>query len=148
MECKYWDLGVRWDLDWVETHILRPGYVAVELGWSWGAILLTWMDVCVCVCVCVWGGGGGGGGGGDLHWDELRPGWMWDVNITPGLYNLDPPPSRWQITSIKVPKLHLSSTQYPCQCHPGLMSLQVLSHIHLGSCLNSKHVSSDFHHGP
>ena len=45
MECKYWVLGVRWDLDWVETHILRPGYVAVELGWSWGAILLTWMDV-------------------------------------------------------------------------------------------------------
>ena len=45
MECKYWVLGVRWDLDWVETHILRPGYVAVELGWSWGAIILTWMDV-------------------------------------------------------------------------------------------------------
>ena len=45
MECKYWDLGVRWDFDWVETHILKLGYVEVELGWSWEANLLTWMDV-------------------------------------------------------------------------------------------------------
>ena len=182
MECKYWVLAVRWGLDWVETHILRPGFVAVELGWSWGAILLTWMDVrhemdgCEMptswsgcnmnwiilghgwdVKRCMGGGGGGGGGGG--AWMQVRqdmngskthvmiPGWVFRldldgqemqffrsrmkvrrdldggethisrpalswvavwmdvrVNITPGLYDLDPTPSRWQITSVKVPK--------------------------------------------
>ena len=117
-------MEVRWYTDGVYTSILGFGFL-----WD-----VTWMEVRRIYR--------------DLHWDELRPGWMWDINIKPGLYNLDPPPSRWQITSIKVPKLHLSSTQYPYQCHPGLISLQVLSHIHLGSCLNSKHVSSDLHHGP
>ena len=114
----------KWDLN--VAKILLSRFV-----WNWD---VTWMEVRRIYR--------------DLHWDELRPGWMWDVNITPGLYNLDLPPSRWQVTFIKVPKLHLSSTQYPYQCHPGLISLQVLSHLHLGSRLNSIHVSSDFHHGP
>ena len=165
MECKYWVLGVRWGLDWAETHILRPGYVAVELGWaeeqfSWPGCMwdMKWMDVrCqhhdlvatwieefrdMDGCETVHGGGGGGGGGHGCRWGrtwmevpvthmthimipgwvsdwtwmntrcsfrdphegETWPGWRWDVHITPGLYNLDPPPSRWQITSIKVPK--------------------------------------------
>ena len=45
MEHKYWDLVVSWDLAWVESHILRSGYVEVELRLSGWAILLTWMDV-------------------------------------------------------------------------------------------------------
>ena len=108
MECKYWDLGVRWDLDWVETHILRPGYVAVELGWSWGAILLTWMDVRHEIDGCemptwpgckmiwrilghrsMWDGAWGLAKNwivmrqkcGILDWVTARPGWRWHVNL-------------------------------------------------------------------
>ena len=128
-------MQVRQDTNGSKIHIMIPGWVSDWIwmdticsfrdpredetwpGWRWDAYIETW--------------------------DELRSGWMWDVNITPGLYNLDPPPSRWQITSIKVPKLHLSSTQYPYQSHPDLISLHVLPHLHLGSCLNSIHVSSD-----
>ena len=75
MECKYWVLAVRWGLDWVETHILRPGYVAVELGWSWGAILLTWMDVRHemdgCEMPTSWPGC-------NMNWRILGHGWMWN----------------------------------------------------------------------
>ena len=75
MECKYWVLAVRWGLDWVETHILRPGFVAVELGWSWGAILLTWMDVRHemdgCEMPTSWSGC-------NMNWIILGHGWMWN----------------------------------------------------------------------
>ena len=90
-------MQVRQDMTGSKTHIMIPGCLRLDLdghemqfsgpAWRWD---MTWMEV-----RCIYW---------DLHWDELRPGWMWDVNITPGLYNLDQPPSRWQITSIKVPK--------------------------------------------
>ena len=58
-------MGVRWDLDWVKLHILIHGKVGIGLGWSWCAILVTWMEV-----TC------------DLEWGETPnsgPGWRWDV---------------------------------------------------------------------
>ena len=58
-------MGVRWDLDWVKLHILIHGKVGIGLGWSWCAILVTWMEV-----TC------------DLEWGETpnsAPGWRWDV---------------------------------------------------------------------
>ena len=38
-------VGLRWDLDWVEVHIMRPEYGEMGLGWSWDEIFWTWMDV-------------------------------------------------------------------------------------------------------
>ena len=93
MECKYWVLAVRWGLDWVETHILRPRFVAVELrsnsldldgcetwnGWMWDANIMawlqhelnnygTWMDVKRCM--------EGGMNGSKTH--VMIPGWVLD----------------------------------------------------------------------
>ena len=91
-------MGFRLDLDGHKMQFSGP-------AWRWD---VTWMEVRRIYR--------------DLHWDELRPGWMWDVNIMPGLYNLDPPPSRWQITSIKVPKI-------ASQFHPVPISMPFRSHL-------------------
>ena len=32
-------MGLRWDLDWAEMHILRRGWGILGLGWSWDTIL-------------------------------------------------------------------------------------------------------------
>ena len=97
-EPRFFGHGCRWCRTWMEVkHIMRPGWVS-----DW-----TWMDT---RCSFL-----------DPHEGETWPEWMWDVNLTPGLHNLVPPPSRWHIASIKVPKLHLSSILFPSQCHPGLI---------------------------
>ena len=38
-------MGLKMDLDWVETHNLRPGYGEMGLWWRWDTILATWMAV-------------------------------------------------------------------------------------------------------
>ena len=65
-----------WGLDWVETHILRPGYIIkVELGWSWGAILLTWMDVRHEMDGC--------------EMSTSWPGWRWDATWIKEILDMD-----------------------------------------------------------
>ena len=68
-------VGLRWDLDWVEVHIIRPEYGEMGLGWSWDVIFWTWMDVgCkyqAWMCLRL-----------DLDGAEMQfsgPGWRWDV---------------------------------------------------------------------
>ena len=41
-------MGLRWDLDWVEMHILRRGWGDMGLGWSWVTFLKlqrAWVEV-------------------------------------------------------------------------------------------------------
>ena len=38
-------VGLRWDLDWAEMHILRRGWGDMGLGWSWDAILHLTKDL-------------------------------------------------------------------------------------------------------
>ena len=113
-------MQVRQDMNGSKTHIMIPGCLRLDLdghemqfsgpAWRWD---MTWMEV----RRIYW----------DLHWDELRPGWMWDVNIMPGLYNLDQPPSRWQITSIKVP----NSISVPPSTHINAIQVSSLSKSYL-----------------
>ena len=81
-------MGLKWDLDWVEMHILRRGQGDMGLGWSWDTILQLRKDLDggethILKLVWVW----------DDAWMELRcnlldldggemlPGCRWDVNI-------------------------------------------------------------------
>ena len=87
--------GVRWDLDWVKLHILIRGKVRIGLGWSWCAILVTWMEV---PCDLNWGETPNSGPGCSWAaffrtWMEVRrhrdgnemqisgPGLRWDFNM-------------------------------------------------------------------
>ena len=80
--------GLRWDLDWVEMHILRRGWGDMGLGWSWYTIfqltkgldggethilkhVLVWADAWMELrCNLV-----------DLDGGEMLPGCRRDVNI-------------------------------------------------------------------
>ena len=64
-----------WDLDWVKLHILIHGKAGIGLGWSWGAILVTWMEV---ACDLDWGETPNSGPG--CSWAQFSGhGWRWDV---------------------------------------------------------------------
>ena len=91
-------MGLRLDLDGHEMQFSGP-------AWRWD---MTWMEVRRIYR--------------DLHWDELRPGWMWDVNITPGLYNLD-------LTSIQVTNHLYQSSKTASQFHPVPISMPSRSHL-------------------
>ena len=130
------DTQVRQDMNGSKTHIMIPGWVS-----DW-----TWMDT-----RCSFR---------DPHEGETWPGWRWDAYIETCIEmscNLD------GCETLILRQVSIISTHH----HPGNKSLlskfqnsisvppsthinaiQVLSHIHLGSCFNSIHVSSDFHHGP
>ena len=67
-------MGLGWDLDWVEMHILRHGQGYMGLGWSWGIIRQLRKDL----------------GGGETH--ILKPVWDWDdawVELRCNLVDLD-----------------------------------------------------------
>ena len=124
------------DMNGSKTHIMIPGWVS-----DW-----TWMDK-----RCSFR---------DPHEGETWPGWRWDAYIENCIEmscDLD------GCETLILRQVSIISTHH----HPGDKSLlskfqnsisvppsthinaiQVLSHIHLGSCLNAIHVSSDFHHGP
>ena len=79
-------MGLGWDLDWVEMHILRHGQGYMGLGWSWGIIRQLRKDL----------------GGGEAH--ILKPVWDWDdawVELRCNLLDLDGgemlPGCRWDV---------------------------------------------------
>ena len=122
--------------EWSKTHIMIPGWVS-----DW-----IWMDT--------------RGSFQDPQEGETWPGWRWDTNIETCIeMSSDLNGCETLILhQVSIISTHLhpgdksplskfqNSISVPISMPSG--SLQVLSHIHLGSCLNSIHVSPDFHHGP
>ena len=119
-----------------KTHIMIPGWVS-----DW-----IWMDT--------------RGSFQDPQEGETWPGWRWDTNIETCIeMSSDLNGCETLILhQVSIISTHLhpgdksplskfqNSISVPLSMPSG--SLQVLSHIHLGSCLNSIHLSPDFHHGP
>ena len=71
-------MGLGWDLDWVEMHILRHGQGYMGLGWSWGIIRQlrkdlgggeTHLETCMGLGLCL----------GGTKMQFAGPGWRWDV---------------------------------------------------------------------
>ena len=132
-------MGVRWDLDWVKLHILIHGKVGIGLGWSWGAILVTWMEVTCLTSIQV-----------PIRASHLLPGDTSPTSHAPKMHltpiqassQSDPGFRDVHLTSIQVLshknpnpkkcKLYPSTISPPLRCRDlHLTSIQVLCHLHL-----------------
>ena len=142
-------MGLRWCPYGSEIQLLGP-------GWGWD---VTWMEV-----RCKYR---------DLDWGELLPGWMPEIYLTPCRDDFIPPPSRWQIASIKVPIIasqlysvpismppryylppcpispasRFLSQFYPCIYHLTSIKVPKLSSL-LHPCRVSFHPSADIRFSP